>query len=131
MLKQLSYLWIVVLIFSLAACDGDKQEKKPIVKRVKTVIVGLADVESLRRFPGKILPAEQSQLSFEVSGRVYQLPVNEGDKVKKGQLLAALEPEKIQDTFDKTEAKLKLAKAQYKPSCADNMSQFKYISTTH
>ena len=59
-----------------------------------------------RDFPGKLLPAQQSNLAFEIPGKINVVNVDIGDAVKKGQILAEL------DNREAT-AQLKQAKAKY------------------
>ena len=59
-----------------------------------------------REFPGKLLPAQQSNLAFEIPGKINFINVDIGDAVKKGQILAEL------DNREAT-AQLKQAKAKY------------------
>ena len=59
-----------------------------------------------REFPGKLLPAHQSNLAFEIPGKINVINVDIGDAVKKGQILAEL------DNREAT-AQLKQAKAKY------------------
>ncbi len=59
-----------------------------------------------REFPGKLLPAQQSNLAFEIPGKIKVVNVDIGDAVKKGQILAEL------DNREAT-AQLKQAKAKY------------------
>ena len=44
-----------------------------------------------REFPGKLLPAQQSNLAFEIPGKINIINVDIGDAVKKGQILAELD----------------------------------------
>ena len=59
-----------------------------------------------REFPGKLLPAQQSNLAFEIPGKINIINVDIGDAVKKGQIVAEL------DNREAT-AQLKQAKAKY------------------
>ncbi|WNC69772.1 efflux RND transporter periplasmic adaptor subunit [Thalassotalea nanhaiensis] len=47
----------------------------------------------LRRFSGTLVSKQSANLNFEVSGRVANIFVDEGDTVTKGQLLASLDTE--------------------------------------
>ena len=40
-----------------------------------------------REFPGKLLPVQQSNLAFEISGKINVINVDIGDVVKEGQIL--------------------------------------------
>ena len=44
-----------------------------------------------REFPGKLLPAQQSNLAFEIPGKINIVNVDIGDAVKKGQILAEVD----------------------------------------
>lgn len=57
------------------------------------------------------LEAIQADLSFQVSGRVTDLPVDEGQSVEKDQILAGLDPSEYQARFDQAKANLNVAKA--------------------
>ena len=59
-----------------------------------------------REFPGKLLPAQQSNLAFEIPGKINVINVDIGDTVREGQILAEL------DDREAT-AQLKQAKARY------------------
>ena len=59
-----------------------------------------------REFPGKLLPEQQSNLAFEIPGKINVINVDIGDAVRKGQILAEL------DDREAT-AQLKQAKARY------------------
>jgi len=59
-----------------------------------------------REFPGKLLPAQQSNLAFEIPGKINVINVDIGDAVKKGQILAELDNREAI-------AQLKQAKAKY------------------
>ena len=57
------------------------------------------------------LEATEAELSFQVSGRVADLPVDEGQSVEKDQTLAVLDRSEYQARFDQAKANLDAAKA--------------------
>jgi HlyD family secretion protein len=57
------------------------------------------------------LEATQAELSFQVSGRITDLPVDEGQSVEKDQTLAVLDRSEYQARFDQAKANLDAAKA--------------------
>lgn len=59
-----------------------------------------------REFPGKLLPVQQSNLAFEIPGKINVINVDIGDVVKEGQILAELDNREAA-------AQLKQAEARY------------------
>lgn len=55
-------------------------------------------------YPGKIAAASDVKLSFRVAGPIKKIYVNEGDKVKEGQLLAEIDPRDYQLQYDAVQA---------------------------
>jgi multidrug efflux pump subunit AcrA (membrane-fusion protein) len=108
----------VSMLAALSACGGPPEESPPPpVRPVKLFTVEGAGGEALRRFPGAISASQRAELSFRVNGTLQEIPVKEGDKVKKGQVLAKLDPTDFkirvsdrQATFDKTKKNFDRAK---------------------
>ncbi|MDF3077350.1 MAG: efflux transporter periplasmic adaptor subunit [Sphingobacteriaceae bacterium] len=61
---------------------------------------------------GKIQPETEVKLSSEVSGEIVDLPIKEGDVVKKGQLLARIRPDILKSGYNQAVASLNSQKAQ-------------------
>lgn len=108
----------VSMIATLYACGGPQEEQPPPpVRPVKLFTVEGTEGAALRRFPGAISASQRAELSFRVNGVLQEIPVKEGDKVTKGQVLAKLDPTdyKIrvsdrQATFDKVSKNFDRAK---------------------
>jgi multidrug efflux pump subunit AcrA (membrane-fusion protein) len=64
-----------------------------------------------RKFPGRVQAYRRADLSFKVSGRLKELPAEEGALVKKGQLLAKLDPRDFETQVQSARAQLAKAKA--------------------
>ncbi len=62
-----------------------------------------------REFPGKLLPAHQSNLAFEIPGKINVINVDIGDAVKKGQILAELDNREATAQLQQAKAKYDLA----------------------
>ena len=65
--------------------------------------------QSLKRFPGKILPLNYSKLSFEIPGKISQVKVDIGDAVERDQILAILDPSEMQANLNQAIARYDLA----------------------
>ena len=55
-------------------------------------MLGAPDRLPPRVFPGEVRADQRAELSFRVSGPLVQLPVQEGQFVRKGELLARIDP---------------------------------------
>ena len=107
----------VSLVAVLSACSGPEVEAPPPpVRPVKLFTVEGAGGDALRRFPGAISASQRAELSFRVNGVLQEIPVKEGDQVKKGQVLARLDPTDYrirvsdrQATFDNADKNFKRA----------------------
>jgi RND family efflux transporter MFP subunit len=101
--------WLFCIAFAMAACK-EKPEIVEVVRSIKTVTVSEQPAEKIRKFPGQVAAVDSSGLSFEVGGQVELVEVDIGDRVKKGQVLAVLDPEPYELEADAAEADLNKAK---------------------
>jgi RND family efflux transporter MFP subunit len=103
------------LIFILGSCGGEEKEEArvQVVRPVKTMTLG-GDQGTGRSFPGKVQGSQRVNLSFRVQGPLIEFPVNEGDEVKVGQLLARLDPRDYRIAYDEAYAQYIEAMADYK-----------------
>ena len=74
------------------------------VRPVKTAVVGGAVPITQRKYPGKVQASQRVQMSFDVAGAIQELPVTNGQKVKKGEVLAKLDPRDYQNTLNARKA---------------------------
>jgi RND family efflux transporter MFP subunit len=113
---------IVALLLSalfLVSCGEEKKtEVLEKAKPVKTMIIGQLQDTISREFSGKVEATIKAELSFEVPGRLIKLPVKESTEVKKGELIAAIDPKRYQHKVDQQKAKYNLAKAQFERAAA-------------
>ncbi len=95
----LSVLMITLLSMTfISGCSEKKQEVEKVeeIRPVKTIVVKAPDAGGNRHFPGRIDANKKAELSFRVSGKIKELPVKEGDEVRKGDLIAKLDPTDFQ-----------------------------------
>ncbi len=75
---------------------------------MKTIVVGTGLSDGFV-FPGTVRGSERAELAFQVAGPLVELPVDEGDRVSRGTLLARIDPTdfeiaiaQAQATYDKS-----------------------------
>jgi len=86
-----------------AAKAGDSNERLYTVKR------GILTVDVTES--GAIEPVRTVEIKSRVSGRLAALYVDEGDPVRKGQLLARIDPREVQQQVEQGSAQVESAKA--------------------
>lgn len=65
-------------------------------------------------YPGRIKAVKVVELAFEVAGRITDWNVEEGQRVKKGQILSRLDARDYQADAEAARARLRLAEAEYR-----------------
>lgn len=113
--KPVSGVFVLFLLpmLALEGC-GKKDEGEPItiVRPVKTVVVqGFAEGE--QTFPGRVDAGEKLVMSFRVPGRIVELPVKKGEAVKKGQLIARLDPRDYEISVEEANATFQRAESDF------------------
>jgi len=112
--KTLFSLLSITLITGLSACSGDKAETKAeVIRPAKIITVGDPLAGAQRVYPGEVEAGDRSEQAFRVSGELVNLPAKAGMKVKKGVLLAQLDPSDFQLRVDEQQARFDLAQVQF------------------
>lgn len=95
----------------LSACSH-KPSASETVQTVKIDTVAPANELTTVQYPGKVKADEDITLAFRVSGTISKIHVEDGARIRKGQLLAELDPTDYQVQLDATEAEYKQVKAE-------------------
>lgn len=105
------WLIIALLLVLLVRCNGNGMDDgDPALRPVRLHQVAAADLLDQRHFIGRVDALNTVDLSFQVGGRLLSLPITEGQSVKKGSVLAALDPADYQ--LSVREAELQLQQAE-------------------
>lgn len=115
-------LIIILLVLSKTGAIGNKEKGKEV--EVATV-EAMTIIETVSA-TGKIQPEIEVKISSEVSGEIIELPVKEGQVVKKGDLLVRINPDLYTSGLNRsvaslsgTKAGLSQADAQFKEAKAN------------
>ncbi|WP_092212987.1 efflux RND transporter periplasmic adaptor subunit [Desulfoluna spongiiphila] len=86
---------LMILVAVLLLSCGRRGEKEPepeVVRPAKLFRVTSAVEENLRELPGRVRASRRADLAFQVSGPLTTFPVEEGDPVKRGEVVARILP---------------------------------------
>lgn len=108
------WIWIglaVVLMAALIGVSVVRQSGKKVTN-VQFAKVRREDVTSRVRAPGKIEPKTQVKISADIPGKVVRLLVQEGDPVRRGELMLQLDDTQYRADLDQARAALASAQAR-------------------
>lgn len=125
-MKKFNYLLAVMAAALLCACGGQKGEKVEIIPTVRVVEALPCGNGTTQQYPGKVVIAEDANVSFKVAGTLRRVPVKEGQHVSKGQLLAEMDDTDYKVQLKATEAEY----AQIKADAERVIGLYKDGSTT-
>ena len=105
------YLLAISVMLLATSCGHKKEGDAMLIRPVKTATASSQSV--IRKdFSGIVEAVEYVKLAFRVSGQVINLPVVEGQRVRKGQLIAAIDPRDISLQYAADKAAYETAAAQ-------------------
>jgi HlyD family secretion protein len=108
---RFSIIGVVLIIILLAVGKKVGWIGKKNVTEVSTEKVTKRTIIETVSASGKIQPEVEVKLSPDVSGEVVELLIKEGDKVKKGDLLAKIKPDIYESNYEQMQAALNSQKA--------------------
>lgn len=99
------------ILLILGACRQNRSLKDPVLT-VKTDTVRCYQNELYITYPGKVKSASDVDLAFRVAGPILRMPVAAGAFVRKGDLIAEIDPRDYRVQLSATEAEYKQIKAE-------------------
>jgi membrane fusion protein, multidrug efflux system len=121
-LKPIVSCLLVLSACGLLSCSEKPQQETaaPVVRPVKLLTIGDVSASQARKLPGTVKATDQVDLAFQVEGTLFDLPIKEGQRVKKGDLVARLDARDFENnlnnakgTVAKANASLAYANAEY------------------
>lgn len=111
-MKKFLALFLCLLSLGLLAGCGDEEtavEKDPLVK---TMVIGDGTGDSSGKYPGTVKGRYETNMAFQVSGRILQRNVQVGDRVHAGQVLMVIDDRDVVQSSNQGDAQVAAAKAQ-------------------
>lgn len=108
------YISVLIISLLLLSACSEPAKKQRTQRETKVIPVKVADIIPYNKAlpiqaSGVVASQEELKLAFKIGGVISAVYVNEGDRVKRGQVLARLDPSEIQAQVD--QAKTGLEKA--------------------
>lgn len=96
---------------------GCGKEEAPVESKaprpVKTIVLEASGAMGMRQYPGRVRAASRADLSFEVAGKLSELPVKEGQVVAEGELIARLDDRDLSANLKSAQAEADNAAANF------------------
>lgn len=116
--KQYLYLLaaaaVLLLLYHIVSNILARPDIVKDVPYVRTVTVGKETVDNTSTYPGEVRGRYESNLAFQVAGKIISRSVDLGDTVKTGDILMRVDPKDIEQSFEASQAAVTAAEANYK-----------------
>jgi RND family efflux transporter MFP subunit len=109
---------VLIGLLFVFGCGGDETPTETL-RPVRFTQVFSTGSSRDRSFSGVARARVESRLSFRVAGSIRRVPVDVGDQVRLGQLLAELDPEDYRLQSEQAEAALSRARAEARNAAAN------------
>ncbi len=112
--KKILVIVISVLVLIAFLIGGKKAGwfgKADNLKQVEVALLEKMNLIETVSATGKIQPEVEVKLSSEVSGEIIELPIKEGQRVEKGDLLVKINPDLYQSSLQRSQASYQNIKA--------------------
>ncbi len=117
--RRFGPLLFAVASFGVLAACGGHDAAPPGPRPVLVERAGAADGASVASYPGEVRAREESPLAFRIGGNLVRRHVDAGEAVKRGQLLAELDPGDQRLAVQAAQAQLSAASAELERVRAD------------
>ncbi len=108
--------WIKILVLLLVAGLGMWAFRnffsKPVAPRYRLAEVKKGDIKDIVEASGPLAPINTTEVGALVSGEILEIYVDYNSQVKKGDLMALIDPTQIQADYDQAQASLSSAREE-------------------
>jgi RND family efflux transporter MFP subunit len=115
----------------LGGCGKEEKTAAQEVRPVRTVTVEPREIGETLSLTGEIQPRYQADIGFRVDGKILARPVDVGTTVKKGELLARLDPQQYRQEVEIAKSELAAAEAEVARSKAQEYRKNELFKKGH
>ena len=125
---------LVALVAALAGC-GAPPAPREIVRPVQLAQVAIGATGNAAVFAGEVKPRHEADLGFRIGGKIVARTVDVGARVKKGQVLARLDPADVGLQAEAAKAQVAATETEFRFAQAEfqryqNLFNEKFISAS-
>ncbi|HEY9179201.1 MAG TPA: efflux RND transporter periplasmic adaptor subunit [Candidatus Baltobacteraceae bacterium] len=113
---RLAVAGLLAASVALGGCAKHTQQRGPVALDVEAQAAQRRDIATYLTLDGQIAPLQESTLSFQQSGPISAIYVNQGDRVGAGQLLAKIDDSTLRAQLAQVEAQIAQASSQAQSS---------------
>ncbi len=113
---RLAVAGILAASVVLGGCARHAQQRGPVALDVEAAQAQRRDIATYLTLDGQVAPLQESTLSFQQSGPISAIYVNQGDRVSSGQLLAKIDDSTLRAQLAQVEAQTAQASSQAQSS---------------
>ena len=120
LLKSINTVCLTLVLLSLVACESEKPtESKAEIRPVRAQQIQLKKLSKPTSYSGEVKARYVTDLAFRVAGKLVERKVDIGTVVKKGQLLARIDPTDYKLSVVSSKAQMNSAQADVQKASAD------------
>ncbi len=102
-----------ITVLPMTGCSKEEEVvTKEAIRPAKMMTIEQAETSKTLKYPGKVRALDRVEISFEVSGKLVELAINEGQQINKGDLIARIDPSDFKNRLAIAMAKVNQAKAE-------------------
>ena len=112
MIRNTTFIVTIATLLLFSSCGTEEKDIKKQARPVKSMTIGDVGDDSGKGFPGVTKEYKDSEISFRVGGPITKYKVIEGEKIKKGALIAEIDPRDYKVTLQSTQARYDQTKSE-------------------
>lgn len=113
---RLAVAGLLAASVALGGCAKQTQQRGPVALDVEAAPAQRQNIATYLTLDGQVAPLEESTLSFQQSGPISAIYVNQGDRVSAGELLAKIDDSTLRAQLAQVEAQIAQASSQAQSS---------------
>jgi RND family efflux transporter MFP subunit len=127
------WTWLVLTAAAvvLTSCKPDSKVEAPEIRPVRTVTAAKGEAGETVVLTGHVQAEDEPAFAFRIAGRMIETPVNVGDRIKAGQVLAKLDPVNELNALRSAESALAAARGQLTYARGDFDRQRQLLANGH